>query len=163
MAVRHTVGRVVIGSSDEFSASPVMNALMYLIGTIRGLQSVTKGIPEARATRTSASVTGGSMQPYHKAGATLLQRDFRFLVVFFYRVQGAQPDAEDAMLSAVDAFTVAFFRAEPGELFGTLRNMELDTSPADNPDYQIAAGQEVRVYPIVVTGTQQHALLQEQQ
>jgi hypothetical protein len=158
MTTRTTAGRVVLASPDAFASGPALLAVAALLRGIEGLQGVTMGIPDYRQNRVSASVALGSMAPDTKA-ASLLRRTIRIGVIFYYRLdeetgQPVEANAEVTLAQVIDRFTVAFFEARPSAIFGTLRNVELDFGPADNPEYQMAAGREARVYPIIVSGDQ---------
>lgn len=159
VARRNTAARVVIGASDSFASAPVLNALAYLVGQMTAIQSVSVGAQLAVSTRVSAAVSLGQLQPEQKfAGPDVMQRTIRVLVGFLYKVEGSESSAEAVIGAAVDAFEVAFYRQRPSELFGTIRDMKLDVSVADDPAYQGMAGQEVRFYPIVVIGVQRTIL-----
>jgi hypothetical protein len=158
----YTAARLVLGSTDAFASAPALNALAALLGGIPQVQSVTLGIPDYRQNRLSASIALGSMQPDDEA-TQLLTRTIRINVIFYYRLDmetgmPVEANAELSLASAIDAFTIAFYEARPSAIFGTLRQVAMDFSPADTPDYQLAAGREARVYPILISGTQRQSL-----
>ena len=132
--------------------SPLDNLVTMLTG-LSVLQAVQKGAPRTWTKRVTAFVTLGAGRVVDKAGG-LIQHQQNYFVGFGYAVEGAEDDAEDTLCSAVADFIAAFYaeRKTSGSMFASA---VLDLSKADEPDYQPVAGQEIRIYPCVVSMTQQ--------
>lgn len=146
----------------SLNALAPLDALVTMVTAISGVQTVFRGAPESLPTRVSAYVTLGGhtidSDEFHG-----LERVARYLVVFGYRVMGAESTAEATIAAAVDAFEVAFFAARLAGtgLFATattqVEDGGLDVSGADSPEYAVYAGQEYRLYPLLVTVSQRSA------
>lgn len=130
-----------------------MSNLVTILGSVSGLQAVQKGAPESYTNRVMAHVSLGAGRTVDKAGG-LIQHEQNYFIGFGYRVQGAEATAEDVLAAAVASFIAAFYaeRKTSGSMFASA---VLDLSMADEPQYQPVAGQEVRIYPVVVVTTQQ--------
>lgn len=125
--------------------------------TAAGVQQVHTGVPESLGFRVSAYVALAGQRIVDKAGR-LLQRETHYFVGIGYRVKGAEATAEQDLAALLDAFITQFYAARATGLNGTAENCALDLSLADNPSYQVLAGQEIRVYPLIVTATQQQTV-----
>jgi hypothetical protein len=139
-----------------------LDALVSMVAGISGVQAVYRGAPESMSNRVSAYVALGG-HSIESDEFRELERQQRYLVVFGYRVQNAEATAEDTIADAVDAFEMAFFsaRAAGTGLFATattqVEDGALDVAGADSPEYAAYAGQEFRLYPLVVTVVQRMA------
>jgi len=135
------------------NTSSALEAIVDLLEGISGLNAVQKGAPESYSKSVTAHVTVGGQRVVDKAGG-LIQREARYFIAFAYRVQGAEATAETALAGIIDSFITAFYADRT--LGGTVNaNTLLDMSGADEPDYRPVAGQEVRIFPVVVVTTQQ--------
>ena len=130
----------------------VANHLVTMLQGIAGVNLVQKGVPEKQDPRLAAYVTTGSQSLTRKTSATF-DRWGRMLVTFSYLTKGAESDAEDALMDAVDAF-IALVMADL-TLDGLVLDTNLDLGMADTPEYSILAGREYREYPVVVMYKQQ--------
>jgi hypothetical protein len=134
-----------------YDSAAVAGALVGVLENLSGLAVAQLGAPQAVGPRVSAWVTLGSQEVIRKA-AGVTQRQARFMVMFCYRVDGAESDAEEALMDLVDAFMEAL--ADDLTLGGTALALEFSSQAADEPDYQLRAGKEFREYPVVVTAVQ---------
>ncbi len=124
------------------------NQLVTILDGLSGVGESALGMPPNLAVKLGAYVTMGSQRVARKAtGVT--QRETRLFVKFLYRLDKTESTAESTLMTAVDAFLVAL-QADL-TLNGTVSGLEVDTSLADEPDYQAIAGKEFREYPILVT------------
>jgi hypothetical protein len=110
------------------------------------------GAPESVGPKVLSYVTMGGQRPLRKATG-IMQREQRFMVMFAYRVDGAEATAETTLMGLVDAFLGALYADLT--LSGTALALDIDTSAADEPEYQLRAGKEYREYPVIVTAVQQ--------
>jgi hypothetical protein len=157
-AYRDTAARVRLITRDGFASEGAMDALQQLLNSLGTLQDVHQGIPTTLKTRVSASIALGGGTLTDVSGG-LLRRIVRISVLFYYRVDSQESDVEVQLANLVDRFIIAFYRTRNlNGLYGAFHNMSLDLSPADTPEYQVAAGPEYRIYPIVVQGTQQQLI-----
>ncbi len=143
-----------------FRTKAALDALITMVGSIPGVQTVYRGAPESMTNTVSAYVALGG-QPIRADRATqLLERQTQFLVVFGYRVKGAEATAENVLSDIVDAFVARFYtdRASGAGLFASaatdVETGELDLTLSSSPEYQVSAGQEYRRYPLLVSATQ---------
>lgn len=157
-AYRDTAARVRLITRDGFASEGVLSALEQLLRNLGTLQDISQGIPSTLKTRVSASLAIGGGTVTDVAGG-LIRRQLRVTVLLYYRVDNREADVEMQLANLVDRFIIAFYRARYIDgLYGSLHDMSLDLSPADTPDYQVAVGDEYRVYPIIVLGTQQQSI-----
>lgn len=137
-----------------------MSALITMMQGISGMQEVHRGVPEGFGRTVNAYVAVGPQTPIDKAGG-LLQRETTFFVGLGYEVAQAEATAEDTLADMLDAFLTQFYadRKNSAGLFAKatthVESGELDLSLAGTPQYQVMAGQEFRVFPILVRVTQQ--------
>lgn len=122
--------------------------LVTLLSGLSGMNSAQIGAPESFGTKVNSFVTMGSQNVVRKNTGTT-RRATRFFVMFVYRVDGAEATVETTLMSLVDAFMVAIHNDLT--LNGTVRDTEVSSLAADEPEYQLRAGKEYREYPIVVT------------
>lgn len=137
-----------------FDSAAVLSALKAMLEGIAGMQEVFIGPPESLGRRVSAYVTvGGNAQAINDRTPGLLSDERTWFVGFGYRVADQEADAETTLAAFVDGFIRAFYanRTLGGLL---LANPRLDFSLTRDPRYEWRAGQEFRVLPIVVIGTQ---------
>lgn len=143
----------------SLAARAALDALVTMVGGIAGVQATYKGAPESLSNRVSAYVALGAQPQGQKAGG-LLERNGEMLVVFGYRVKGAEATAEETLADFIDAFTTQFYadRKNGAGLFDSattqVQTGELDMTLARSPEYMALAGQEYRLFPIIVTATQ---------
>lgn len=107
------------------------------------------GTPESLGRQAAGYVTLGSAQTRDVLAGGTVERMVDVHVVFGYRVRGAESSAETDIAAAVDAFTAAFY-ASDRKLDGAGESAELDFGLVGSAEYQQIAGQEYRLYPIVV-------------
>ena len=131
--------------------APSLAAVLALASGVPGVQSAWVGAPEALPTRVVASVTAGGFEPVVKTvGGVSLVR-LRYRVPFGYRVMGAEDTAETTMIAAALAFAAAV--EDDRTLGATCDQARLDATVADSPPYALVAGDEFRLYPVVVEVT----------
>jgi len=124
------------------------NYLYSLLAGLTGMQQVYKGPPESFSTQVAAYVALAGQHVADKMTHTL-QREANYFIGFVYRVDQAQDTAELTVAGLLDAFITAFFADRT--LGGTALSAQLDLSLANEPRYEVIAGQEFRVYPVRVT------------
>lgn len=127
------------------------NGIIAVLEQLSGLATVQIGVPLSVGTTVSAWVGLGGQADVRKATA-VVQKRTRFFVMFCYRVDGNETTAETALMTLVDAFTVAL-NADL-TLGGTVKELTISSAAADEPDYQLRAGKEYREYPMVIEATQ---------
>jgi len=135
-----------------FQTKEVIPYLEGVLTALPGMQSVQRGEPVDPQSNTNAYILVGGQQPTRKATGGIFQRTGRYLVMFLFRVAGEEDDAEDALADMIDAFEQAIL-ADP-TAGGLVTSLDLNTAPADNPDYRRLYGPEFRVYPLEVIVTQ---------
>lgn len=133
------------------SSKAIKNALLVKAAASAGVTAAGTGVPpQGPSTRLQVSVTLGG-QTLTRRVTQIADRAVRFLVVFSYRTDGNPAVAEDALMDAVDDFQ-ARCQADLS-LGGLIRTLDLDLGLADEPDYALWLGKEVRIYPVVATAT----------
>ena len=132
-----------------------LDRLITVLQALAGMQQVYRGVPESIGSRVSAYVALAGQRLVDKTGG-LVQREARYFVGFAYRVGGAEANAENTLAALVDAFITAMLAERRSNLGGTVDSVSLDLSLSDAPEYQPVAGQEFRVFPVLVLTTQQH-------
>lgn len=116
------------------------------------VQHIQRGEPLDPPADVNAYILAGGQQPTRKYTGGGFTRAGRFLVMFVVRVGGEEDDAEDLIADLYDAFELAVLGNPTAG--GLAANVELNTAPADNPDYRRMYGPEFRIYPIEVVVTQ---------
>lgn len=129
-----------------------LNTLYALVSALPTVQKTYLGVPDSLLTTVGAYIAVAGSNLTDKA-SRLLQRRMRYLVVFGYRVKGAEANAELGIAQAVDDFIAFIYNDRT--LGGTVQNLLLDLAIADTPQYQTWATGEFRLYPILVEFTQQ--------
>jgi hypothetical protein len=143
-----------------FHTKAALDALIVMLEAIPGVQRVYRGVPESLANTVSVYVALAGQPLIPDKATQLLHRDAQFLVVFGYRVQGAEATAENVIADAIDAFVSQFYadRSSGAGLFAAATtdviSGDLDLTLAASPEYQISAGQEYRRYPLLVSAGQ---------
>jgi hypothetical protein len=142
----------------SFNSVDSINEIRDMLLSIVGLE-VHVGVPESYSTTTTAVLTFGGQRVYQKTVGSFWQRDARFFVGFCYAVEGAEETAELAIGNYVDEL-IRKVIAKRNELAttGQANNVTLEVGLGDTPDYQAQLGVEVRVYPAVITVTQQEQI-----
>jgi hypothetical protein len=143
---------------EPFQTKAVLTKLVAIVQALSGMQgTVGKGVPEALATRVSAYVTVAG-QAYSLKVAQKAQKEGRWVVVFGYRVKGAEATAEDSLADLIDAFVTAILADMT--LGGLVGRVDLDFGGVGDALYSTISGSEFRLYPIgvVATQTQQYSL-----
>jgi hypothetical protein len=135
----------------SLATKDVLNHLVTMVQGISGIQDGHKGIQESLDPTVSISVSVGAQVISDKA-TQLLQREMSFFLEFAYRVAGAEADAEDVLADALDSF-IALWLADR-TLGGLCTSSRLDFSLTSEPIYRPTAGQEFRVFPLLVWATQ---------
>ena len=141
-----------------------IDAIITLLKTLPGLadeaggvKHVHKGVPASLPTRLAVYVALADMLISEKVTQ---RQDVAgvFAVNFGYRVDansaGAVTSAETALISAVEDFLEAMRLPANRTLGGVVTNAALTSLTASRPEYQIVAGQEYRVYGLLVTSGQ---------
>ena len=139
-------------AADAFNTPAVLNRLKALADAVPSVATPKIGAPLDWTVQVSAAVAmAGQSVGVEENG--FLARESRFLVTFGYRIQqGATEPAELALAAIVDDF----LRRAVGDtvLRGLLIGLHVSAEVSDTVDYQIFAGQEVRLYACTVRGTQ---------
>jgi hypothetical protein len=139
-----------------FDASAALTAVKDLAEGSTGF-TIVMGTPENLARRAAGYVSLGSAQTVDRAAGGLIERTVECHLVLGYRVKGAEGTAELDVAAAVDAFTVAFY-ASDRRLDGAGTSAELDFGLIGGAEYEKIAGQEYRLYPIVVRVKQRQTM-----
>jgi hypothetical protein len=129
----------------------VLNQLVGMVAGIAGIEDAHKGIRESQGPQVSISVSVGGQTLSDKA-TQLFQREAGYFVEFAYAVEGAEDTAEDVLADALDSF-IALWLADR-TLGGKCDTSRLDFSLTTDPLYRPTAGQEFRVFPLLVWATQ---------
>lgn len=142
-----------------WQAKATMNELVTFLATIPGVQAVRKGEPTSYTAQITASVSLGAAPPKDRTTG-LIRRELEFWVTFGYRTDANVALAEDTLADILDALEALFYgeRKDATPLGGTVDSMELDTSPASAAEYRPVAGQEYRLYPVIIRVVQQHTV-----
>lgn len=135
-----------------FQTKNVAQQLKTLAVGLAGVGGAQIGVPESVGVRVYAIVSAGSQTIIEKTTGTL-KRDGRYNVTFAYRLDGSETTAEETLMDLIDAYLVVLFADKT--LGGRCRNIEVDLSLADAPEYQLRAGKEFREYPILITAVQE--------
>lgn len=130
-----------------------LDALAALVGGLEGVGDVYVGVPESLPTQTSAYVALVDAAADERVAGGVLRVTLTLAVVFGYRVDGAEADAERVVADLAGAFWLAFFNNRT--LGGTLRAGRPAPSLAAGPEYAIVAGQELRRLPLAIMGEQE--------
>lgn len=135
----------------SFDTPAILTAVEDVLETLTDITDVQIGAPQSIGPRISAWLTVGGHQMVRKATA-VTQRETRIYVLFCYRVDGAESDTETALAEIVDDFLAALY--DDLTLGGVVFDLRVDSTAADEPDYQLRAGKEYREYPVIVTVVQ---------
>lgn len=141
-----------------FSTSIGLTKIREMLDAVPGLE-VHVGLPESFTTSTTSFVTMAGQRVYQKTVGSLWQREARYFVGFAYTVEGAEEAAELAIADYVDELiraTILLRNALAASQDAT--NVTLDLGMGDTPDYQAQLGVEVRIYPAIITFTQQEQI-----
>lgn len=131
-----------------FDSKTPLRAIANLVATLPSMQDVRKGVPTSLNHRVSAYVTLGAQRPFdHAAGLRGREMDYR--VVFAYRVQDDEDEAEEVVAELLDQLEEAVNADRT--LGGVVDGATLNMLGANEPRYVPVAGQEVREYPVIVT------------
>lgn len=141
-----------MAATTPFDTAGPLQALYDLLVTLSGLQKVYIGAPESFSNQVSAYVAVAGQRIIRK-NSGCLQREARYLIVLGYRVKGAEATAETTIGTLIDALISALYLDLT--LGGWSLSLDIDATQADTPQYELAAGQEYRRWPLVVTVTQQ--------
>lgn len=139
-----------------FNAQAALQAVKTLAEGATGFTLVV-GTPENLGRRAAGYVTLGSAQTRDVLAGGTIERMTDCHLVLGYRVKGAEETAELDVAAAVDAFTLAFY-ASDRRLGGVGESSELDFGLVGSAEYQDIAGQEFRLYPIVVRVKQRQSM-----
>ncbi len=133
----------------SYNTSAVATELVSILSGLSGIGAAQIGAPESIGVKVSAYVTMGGQATTRKA-TSLTQRETRFFCLFAYRVEGAEATAETTLMGLIDDFMNAI--DADLTLNGTVAGVvSVDSSSADEPEYQLRAGKEYREYPVIVT------------
>lgn len=127
-----------------------LDALAILVG---GLDvPVHVGVPESLPTQVSAYVAVADAAAGTDRATGLMRVVLTLQVVFGYRVDGAEQDAEETLAQLAGDFWVAFMADR--NLGGEWSSGGPAPSVAAGPEYALVAGQEFRRLPLQVMGEQ---------
>lgn len=149
----------------SLDSGAVLDALVTMLGSVSGVQRVYRGAPMSLTNTLCAWVALGGhtiASEEFEVEDTQLEREARFYVAFGYRVSGDESTAEDALADAVDDFELTFYqdRLAGSGVFASgtgVRDGGLSATLADAPEYWALAGQENRIYPMLIAVTQRDA------
>jgi hypothetical protein len=134
-----------------FNSGAVLDRLKTICDglSVNGLTpQVTVGAPEYVEQRISIYITVGS-QPIQDVAGGLIQRDGTYFIGFAYRVATAEEAAERALAEFLDEFSMAFYADRAAGFGGAAESGAIDFSLADEPQYEVNASTEFRVYPVI--------------
>lgn len=134
-----------------FNTKAVATQLKTLAAAVSGVGGAQIGVPESVG-KTIQAIISGSGQSINDKTTGTNRRQARYNVTFTYRLDGSETTAEESLMDVIDAFLVALFADRT--LGGNCKNIDVDLTLADTPEYQLRAGKEFREYPIVVTAVQ---------
>lgn len=156
---------------DTLDLDAPFNNLKTKLQASHPLLQVVEGVPEASSARLGAYLALGNVIINNRAaghpvdagvggqyGSSVLTFNISYVAGFFYRVAYAEAAAERRIMDAVMEFIRQVYSDRT--LGGTVHSSSLDMSLADNPDYLAMAGQEYRVYPVLVLCTQREVIPQ---
>lgn len=132
-----------------------VEAMVQTLPTIVSTQAeVSVGVPTTMPALLNVYITQGSATPEYLT-ETDSYRTPRVHISLAYRVAGNSRVAELAIAALIDELTAA---VEANPTLGGMTDdpLTLDTSGADQADYRSEVGSEARVYPMVLSGRQQH-------
>lgn len=132
-------------------------ALVALVDSCASVQNVIQGEPLSLPASVSAYVNIGTPRPVDQRTSGLIMIETEYLVTFGFRVAGTDESGPELKLcAAIQEFILAFYAdRKAGSLGGTVESMELDFSPAGLPEFRPVAGQEFRLFPVIVRVKQQ--------
>lgn len=138
-------------SSVVFDSVSPFNVIYGILGATSGINQVYKGAPKNIDAKVSAflNLTG---QTFTDKAVGVVQRTTYFYIGWAYRVADAQDNAELVLAAWVDSFASQFYANR--KLQGTVDTADLDFSIAMQPQYQMTAGREFRIYPCLVIAKQ---------
>lgn len=134
-----------------FNTKSVATQLKTLAAALAGIGGAQIGVPETIDKRIWAIITAAGQTIADKTTGTN-RRSARYNVTFTYRLDGAETTAEEGLMDLIDLFLVALYADRT--LAGTCKNIDVDLSLADTPEYQTRSGKEFREFPILVTAVQ---------
>jgi hypothetical protein len=128
--------------------------VIALLTAATGVQNVARGAPESwsNVVTVYASIAGQRMDPTAPAGVIWRWSDI--WVEFGYRVKGAEATAENTLAAYVDSVTTGFYAARNTRFNSTVDDARIDLALASTPDYLRVAAQEIRTYPLLISGKQ---------
>lgn len=134
----------------------VFDAVKARVVALAGMQHVYEGVPESLGNQVVAYLTVGAqtMAGIRAGGHQTWEQRFR--VTFGYRVAGAEPTAERKVAQFIDALRKSIM--DDRKMGGAVDSAEVDLSLADGPEYESAAAQEFRRYPVVVVTRQSETI-----
>lgn len=142
-----------------WQAKATLAQLVTFIDGLTGVQSVTKGEPTSYTAAVSASISLGAAPMNDRQTTGNVRRDLEYWVTFGYRTSNNVALAEETLADILDELESKFLvERKTGRLGGTVDSMELDTSPASAAEYRPVAGQEYRLYPVIIRVVQQHTV-----
>ena len=132
-------------------------ALVALVQGLSGMQgTVYQGVPESFSTAVGAYVAVADMEVADVSTGNRVEQRQDFLVVFGYRVKGAESAAELKVAQFKDRFIRALFADRT--LAGAVDSSAILPGLAGTPQYLAFAGAETRLYPITVRTVQRETL-----
>jgi hypothetical protein len=136
-----------------FDILAVYDELVTLLNSLTGMQKVYEGVPEAfgRSVTAYIAITG---QDISDRATGLLRLESSYFIGLGYKTKGAERDAERNLGEALKDFIYKFYALRRTKCNGKADDIRLNMSVASAPEYQVVAGQEYRVYPIIVTAVQ---------
>lgn len=141
-----------------FKTKAIIPYLEGILAGLTGMQHVQRGEPVDPPANVNVYVMVGGQQPTRVATGGIFTRTGRYLVQFAIRVGGEEDDAEDLIADLYDEFEDALLAHPTGQVApgdtALAVNIELNTAPADNPEYRRMYGPEFRIYPFEVVVTQ---------
>jgi hypothetical protein len=145
-----------------FDAGAVLDGLAALAEATTGVDRVYRGAPLSTEGRLVAGVSLGGADLLEPRRTGTVRRRLRYRVLLAYRVGEGDLAFDAERVEAAERAIAAALDDFLGRLYADLTlaqacdsAVQVDLSQADAPEYSSRAGQEDRVYPIVIGATQE--------
>lgn len=112
------------------------------------MQKVYEGVPEAFGQSITAYITVTGQELIDQRNG-ILRDNSSYFIGLGYKVAGAEKDAERKLAAGLADFIDKYYvyrRSKVGDY-----RLHINMSLANAPEYQLVAGTEYRVYPILIT------------
>lgn len=137
-----------------FNAPAAITALKTLCQGLTSVQQVRLAPPKSLFAKKTVFIWFGSwVSPDVMSGVK--QRELSLWLCFATVLDGDEEAAELELGAFIDEFTTAFLADRT--LGGAVGSADTDGAPADDPQYQLFAGEEARLHPIRISTKQRQA------